>query len=108
MKILIDESLDIRLKGHLNEFDVYTARDMGWLGIKNGKLLSLTEENNFEIFLTADKNLRFQQNLSNFKFKIVVLRSFSNEIDPHILLIPKIKELLTHIFESDEKVFEVL
>ena len=57
MKILLDECVTKRLKSHLPEFEVYTVREMGWGGIKNGKLMDLCVENNFEILLTIDKNL---------------------------------------------------
>ncbi len=62
MKILIDESLPRYLKRMLAEHDAQTVQDMGWAGIKNGKLLNLAESE-FDVFLTADKNIRYQQNL---------------------------------------------
>ena len=47
MKILIDESLDVRLKKYFGDYVTYTVKDMEWLGIKNGKLLKLAQENDF-------------------------------------------------------------
>lgn len=70
MKILIDESLPRFLKRMLAEHDARTVQDMGWAGIKNGKLLSLAEPE-FEVFLTADKNIRYQQNLKGRKLAII-------------------------------------
>lgn len=74
MKILIDESLPrftLRLvQGH----EAYTVQYMGWNGIKNGELLNLAE-GKFDVFLTADKNLRYQQNLTGRTLAIVVLSS---------------------------------
>lgn len=70
MKILIDESLPRYLKRMLAEHDAQTVQDMGWAGIKNGKLLNLAELE-FEVFLTADKNIRYQQNLKGRKLAIV-------------------------------------
>jgi predicted nuclease of predicted toxin-antitoxin system len=60
MKILLDECITKRLTNHLKEFEVYTVIEMGWGGIKNGKLMTLCVENNFDIFLTIDKNIFFQ------------------------------------------------
>jgi predicted nuclease of predicted toxin-antitoxin system len=63
MKILLDECVTKRLKKHLEEFDVFTVRELGLGGIKNGNLMKYCVDNNFEILLTIDKNLLFQQNL---------------------------------------------
>jgi predicted nuclease of predicted toxin-antitoxin system len=70
MKILIDESLPRYLKRVLTDHDAKTVQEMGWAGISNGELLKLAEDD-FEIFLTADKNIRYQQNLKDRKLAIV-------------------------------------
>jgi len=70
MKILIDESLPRYLKRVLTDYEARTVQEMGWAGIKNGKLLSLAEVD-FEVFLTADKNIRYQQNLKGRKLAII-------------------------------------
>ena len=67
MKILLDENIDVRFK---NLFDatvhqVFTVKDMDWLGIKNGELLKLLEENHFDVLIAVDKNLPYQQNIKN-------------------------------------------
>ena len=74
MKILIDENLPRYLKRVLSEYDVQTIQDMGWHGVENGTLLNLAESV-FDIFLTADKNLPYQQNLSDRQLSIVVFPS---------------------------------
>ncbi len=63
MKILLDECVTKRLKPFLTEFKVFTVSQMKWNGIKNGKLMTLCVENNFDMLLKIDKNLMFQQNL---------------------------------------------
>ena len=64
MKILLDESLPTKLSEFFGtEHEVLTVRDMNWLGKKNGELLQLVIENNFEVFVTADRNLPYQQNV---------------------------------------------
>lgn len=74
MKILIDESLPrytlLLVQGH----EAYTVQYMGWTGIKNGALLRRAE-GQFDVFLTADKNLRYQQNLADRSLSIVVFPS---------------------------------
>ena len=74
MKILIDESLPRYLKTVLGEEDVKTVQDLGWNGIKNGLLLTLAERD-FDLFLTADKRLRYQQRLAGRKLAIIVFPS---------------------------------
>lgn len=74
MKILIDENLPRYLKKVLASYDVHTVQEMGWAGIGNGALLRLAEAD-FDLFLTADKNLRHQQNLTGRKLSITVFPS---------------------------------
>ena len=64
MKVLLDECVDWRLSREIVGHDVKTARQMGWLTIKNGELLALASEH-FDVFVTVDQNLSFQQNPSS-------------------------------------------
>jgi len=70
MRILIDESLPRYLKRILSDNETRTVQEMGWNGIKNGELLKLAEPD-FEVFLTADKNIRYQQNLKGRRLAII-------------------------------------
>ena len=63
MRLLLDESLPRRLGRYLPSHSVKTVVEMGWGGIKNGKLVALAA-GQFDAFLTADKNLPYQQNPS--------------------------------------------
>jgi hypothetical protein len=74
MKILIDESLPRYLLFVLRDYDAYTVQYMGWSGVKNGALLTLAEQQ-FDVFLTADKNLRYQQNLTERTISLIVFPS---------------------------------
>ena len=95
MKILLDESLPRKLKFDFEkEHEVLTVREQGWLGKKNGELLKLMTENKFELFITVDKNLQYQQNLESVPLTIVVLRGKDNRRETLSLLIPKIFDLL--------------
>ena len=60
------------LKSRLTGHDYRTVQEMGWEGVKNGQLLVLAEKE-FDVFLTGDKNLRYQQNLTSRKLSIVLL-----------------------------------
>lgn len=64
MKILLDESLPRKLRNDFGlEHEVWTVRDKKWLGKKNGELLRLIIDDGFDVFVTVDRNLPYQQNL---------------------------------------------
>ena len=96
MKILLDECVTKRLKKHLSSFEVFTVRELGLGGVKNGKLMSYCADNDFDILLTIDKNLMFQQNLEKYPVSIVVLNCLTSKIDELISFIPN---FLTQITE---------
>jgi hypothetical protein len=73
MHILLDKSAPYGLRPHLIGHSIVTAEERGWGRLENGLLLAAAEEAGFEVFLTADKNLRYQQNLLTRKIAIVVL-----------------------------------
>jgi predicted nuclease of predicted toxin-antitoxin system len=96
MKILLDESLPRKLRYDFSgEHEVFTVRDKGWLGKKNGELLRLIAYDNFELFVTVDRNLPFQQNIATIPFIIVVLCALNNRRSTLQKLIPKIFEKLS-------------
>jgi hypothetical protein len=73
MLILFDQSTPAPLRFHLKSHTVIEARERGWDRLVNGDLLNEAEAAGFEVFLTADKNLRYQQNLTGRKVAIVVI-----------------------------------
>ena len=66
---------------------------MGWGGVKNGKLLVLAQAE-FDVFLTADRNLSFQQNTTKFQIAVVVLVAGSTQLEKTLPLMPKVLALL--------------
>ena len=87
MRILIDECVDWRLSRDIVGHDVKTARQMGWASIKNGELLALAAQQ-FDAFITVDRNLSFQQNVVAFPIAIIVLRARTNRLADLRPLIP--------------------
>ncbi len=77
MKVLFDQGTPVPLRTHFTSHDVSTAYELGWATLKNGELLAVAESNGFEVFVTTDTNLAYQQNLSNGKIAIVVLSTTS-------------------------------
>ena len=95
MKILLDENMPIKVKYDFGEsHQVTTVRDMGWLGKKNGELLGLAAFNGFELFITIDKNLKSQQNLSKVDLKFIVILASDNKHQTLQPFIDRIKLLL--------------
>jgi predicted nuclease of predicted toxin-antitoxin system len=94
VKILIDESLPRALKRALPDYEVWTVQEMGWTGAKNGDLLRMAEPL-FAVFLTSDKNLRYQQNLAGRRLTIVVFPS--NRLNRVLHLAPELLALLPHL-----------
>lgn len=91
MRILLDECLPRRLTQELVGHDTHTVPEMGWASKRNGELLALAE-GQFEVFLTVDRNLSFQNDVHRFSLAIVVLRAKSNKLGD---LRPLVPELLT-------------
>ena len=77
MRVLLDECVDWRLLREIDGHAVKTARQMGWNTIKNGELLALAAKE-FDVFVTVDRNLSFQQNVSALLIAVIVLRARSN------------------------------
>jgi hypothetical protein len=73
MRILFDQGVPRGLAASLRGHDITEARKLNWERISNGALLRLAEEAGFNLLLTTDKNVRFQQNLADRKISIVVL-----------------------------------
>jgi predicted nuclease of predicted toxin-antitoxin system len=72
MRILLDESLPRRLRGVFTGHDVVTVVEAGWSGVTNGELLQLASKH-FDLFVTADQNLQYQQNLDVLPIAVAVL-----------------------------------
>lgn len=79
MRVLFDECIDRRLTRELPDLDIRTVPEMGWAGVKNGELMKLAEME-FEVFVTVDRNLSYQQNLSKFDIALIVLQARSNRL----------------------------
>jgi hypothetical protein len=75
VRVLLDENLDHRLRNNLGAHEIFTVAYKGWAGLKNGELLRTAEENGFEVFLTGDQSLAWEQNLTARRLAIVVLSS---------------------------------
>lgn len=96
MRLLLDECVPTRLRRSLPTHQVSTVVYEGWSGIKNGKLLALAAER-FDVFITVDKNLPYQQNTSALPVAVLVLDAVSNELPFLLPLVPALERELSSL-----------
>lgn len=94
MRVFLDHCVPKRLSRLFNEHYVKTAYEMGWAAKKNRELVKLVE-NDFDVFLTVDRNLRHQQNLESISLKFIILVAADNQYDSLVPLVPLAKAALT-------------
>ena len=88
MKVLLDENLPHRLRTYLGSHEVFTVRYQGWSGLKNGELLQAAEKEGFDVFLTGDQTMFYEQNVTGRQIAIVVLSAIEwHIIHPSLLAI---------------------
>jgi hypothetical protein len=101
MRILLDECMPRRLKRELPGHEVRTVPEQGWSGKKNGELLQLMQGQNFDVFLTTDQNLRYQQNLQAAGIAVLVLVAPTNRLSDLVPLMPSALAFLATIQPGD-------
>jgi hypothetical protein len=77
LKILFDQGVPVPLRSRLGGHEISTAYELGWYALKNGELIAAAEKAGYDLLITTDQNLKYQQNLGNRKISIVVLLSTS-------------------------------
>jgi predicted nuclease of predicted toxin-antitoxin system len=88
MKILLDECVPVQIRDALPGHETYSATDPQWRGLSNGELLRLAEQQEFQLIVVADKNMRYQQNISG--RGIAILELWTNHrptLERHFLYI---------------------
>ncbi len=103
MRVLLDECVPRRLAAQLVGHDVKTVPKAGWAGIKNGKLLKLAESA-FDVFITVDRNLSFQQNSAELEIAVIVLAAKSNRFQDLLPIVPQILATLRTIRRGEVEV----
>ncbi len=94
MRVLIDECIDERFRNSLPEHDCQTVRYAGLAGLKNGELLVAAETAKFDVFLTVDQGIEYQQNLTGRNVAIIIFRTKSNRLKD---LLPLVRACLAYI-----------
>ena len=96
MRLLLDECVPERMRRELSEHEVRTVPEMGWAAKENGDLLQLASDR-FDVFITADQQLNYQQNVSRFPIAVVVLVAKRNKIEFLLPLAPELRRLLPQV-----------
>ena len=93
MRVLLDECLPRRLKTDLPDYEVRTVQEEGWAGLKNGDLLRVAA-GRFDVLLTVDRNIAFQQNLQGLDIAIVAMVAKSNRLGDLRPVMVEVREVL--------------
>jgi len=94
VRILLDEGVPDIIQKRLSRFSIFSVKEMGWRGTKNGVLLDMMA-GDFGIIITTDKNLPFQQNLRKRQIFAIILPT--NEVPTVVRLLPQIEEAIDMI-----------
>ena len=95
MRVLIDECVDENLRRHVTGHDCATCRYAGFKGLTNGRLLSVAENAGFEVLLTVDKNMAYQQTLAGRAISVIVMEPRTTTLDDLIELVPRLLAALS-------------
>ena len=96
MRVLLDECVPRALREELLGHDVTTVAETGWAGVKNGEVLRLAA-NDFDVLVTVDRHLEYQQNFSGLALAVIVVHALSNDV---VVLRPLMRAVLEAIPES--------
>jgi hypothetical protein len=94
--VLLDECVDRRLAREITGHEVHTVPQMGWAGKRNGELLTLAAAN-FDAFITVDRNLPIQHDISQYDLSLIVLVARSNRLADLLPLVPQVLAKLSTI-----------
>jgi len=102
MRILLDNCVNHRFGPLVDRHEIVHVRHLGWADLTNGKLLSAAEEKGFQVLLTVDQNLRFQQNLIDRVISLVTLDARSITLAGLTPFVPALLEALLRIEQQGE------
>jgi hypothetical protein len=100
VRLLLDECVPRRLGRELVGHEVRSVAEMGWAGLRNGDLLRASE-GRFDVFVTVDQNLAYQQNLAGSALAVLVLVAQTSDIDDLRPLVPRALDAIRTIRPGD-------
>jgi predicted nuclease of predicted toxin-antitoxin system len=96
VRLLLDECVDRRLAREIRGHEVSTVSELGWAGVRNGELL-IRASGKFDVFVTVDRNLAFQQRTADLPLAVVILRARTNRLIDLKLLVPALLDRLQNV-----------
>ena len=96
MRLLFDEGVPVRLRHSLSTHSVTTVQALGWEELKNGALLEIAQTQ-FDVMITTDSNIKYQQRLDAYDIALIVLRAFSTKLKSYLPLVSEIEAVLAKI-----------
>jgi len=100
VKVLLDECVNQRLARDFIGHEVSTVEQMGWKSKENGELLALAAKA-FEVFVTTDRNLSFQQNVQNLGIAVVVMTAPTNRLTDLRLIVPALLKVMPFLRKGE-------
>jgi predicted nuclease of predicted toxin-antitoxin system len=97
MKLLLDECLPRKLENHLPGHECHTVPEVGWAGKKNGELLLLAEKSSFQIFLTLDRGMEYEQDLKGREITIILVAAKSSQLADLLPRMPAVLDVLRSV-----------
>ena len=94
MKVLLDENLPHQMRLEIVGHDVYTVAFMGWSGVENGKLLQEAKAKDFDVFVTNDRGLEYEQDIATLPIAVAVILPHTNTIESIRPLLPALQSAL--------------
>lgn len=102
MRVLLDECVPQRFRHQLKDHEVATVPHMGWASEKNGALLRLAEEH-FDVFVTTDQGVSYQQSIADLNIALVVLVARRNKLELLVPLVPELCRVLEEIRPGESR-----
>lgn len=107
MKILLDENIDPRLKAKINSnnfpVETFSTKDKGWLGVKNGDLLLNAVNENFDVFVSADQQLKISAKSFKHRINIIIFKLVKNNYGNQLLKLPELNQVIENIYSDKTK-----
>ena len=96
MRILLDKCVPRRFRRELPEHEVRTVPEMGWASVKNGALLAAAS-GKFDVLITTDQRLSYQQDVAAFAIAVVILGARRNKLEALLPLVPELRNVLKEV-----------
>ena len=100
MKVLFDKGVPVRLRRALDNLVITTVQELGWDELANGELLA-TAQNEYDVLISTDSNIKYQQNLPDYNIALIVLGAFNTKLESYLPLVPEIKIAVQGINPGD-------